>query len=378
MVVGVSLDPAAALRLLDGISSAGVLHALRDPGAALARELSPRVGGGALRALLPQQLHAGDDGAGGAARALHARRLRLRALRFPRQGSRVPARAGAAHDHARRAHRGELPHHGAPRHPRHDPGHRASLHGLGVRDIPVEADLQDRAARAGRGGASGGRERATGAVEGLRPARAPGLPRLRPGLGELPLEQLPLAAHRHQLGHLASRDRGPAGVLRRRPGHRLVGDHGGHGHDIRSAAHRVPVVPAPVRAVVHARRDPLGKTTEEVPMLRIARIPLAVAALSLALAATAQYSPPNPPPSPAPPTVAAPAAPAAPAQPQFDTTRVEGTDNVYIFRLRGAQAMFVVTSEGVIATDPIGYGYPNSGQVYLDEIRKVTDKPVKY
>src|SRR5687768_10741420 len=112
-------------------------------------------------------------------------------------------------------------------------------------------------------------------------------------------------------------------------------------------------------------------------MLRTARIPLAAAALSLALAALAQYTPTNPPPSPAPPTVAAPAAP-APAQPQFDTTRVEGTDNVYIFRLRGAQAMFIVTSEGVIATDPIGYGYPNSGQVYLDEIRKVTDKPVKY
>jgi glyoxylase-like metal-dependent hydrolase (beta-lactamase superfamily II) len=40
--------------------------------------------------------------------------------------------------------------------------------------------------------------------------------------------------------------------------------------------------------------------------------------------------------------------------------------------------MFVVTNDGVIATDPIGYGRPTGGQTYLDEIRKVTDKPVKY
>jgi glyoxylase-like metal-dependent hydrolase (beta-lactamase superfamily II) len=40
--------------------------------------------------------------------------------------------------------------------------------------------------------------------------------------------------------------------------------------------------------------------------------------------------------------------------------------------------MFVVTSEGVIATDPVAYGRPSGGQTYLDEIRKVTDQPVKY
>jgi glyoxylase-like metal-dependent hydrolase (beta-lactamase superfamily II) len=105
-------------------------------------------------------------------------------------------------------------------------------------------------------------------------------------------------------------------------------------------------------------------------MHRAARLTLA-AALSLPLAAAAQYSPPTPPPSPAPPA-------AAPAPPPFATTKVEGTDNVYIFRLGGAQSMFIVTGEGVIATDPIGYGRPNSGQIYLDEIRKVTDKPIKY
>ena len=42
-------------------------------------------------------------------------------------------------------------------------------------------------------------------------------------------------------------------------------------------------------------------------------------------------------------------------QPPFATTKVDGTDNVYIFRAGNAQAMFVVTPAGVIATDPIGY-----------------------
>ena len=68
----------------------------------------------------------------------------------------------------------------------------------------------------------------------------------------------------------------------------------------------------------------------------------------------------------------------APARPQIATTKVDGTDNVYIFRNGNHQSMFVVTKDGVIATDPIGYGRPTGGQTYLDEIRKVTDKPVKY
>jgi hypothetical protein len=44
--------------------------------------------------------------------------------------------------------------------------------------------------------------------------------------------------------------------------------------------------------------------------------------------------------------------------PPFATTKVEGTDNVYVFRYGNSQAMFVVTPAGVIATDPIGYGRP--------------------
>jgi glyoxylase-like metal-dependent hydrolase (beta-lactamase superfamily II) len=110
-------------------------------------------------------------------------------------------------------------------------------------------------------------------------------------------------------------------------------------------------------------------------MHRASRLPLAAALTFLSFATLAQYQT-SPPPAQTPPVVVPPAAPAA--QPLFATTKVEGTDNVYIFRFRGAQSMFVVTSEGVIATDPIGYGRPDSGEIYLAEIRKVTDKPVKY
>src|SRR5262245_47757082 len=68
--------------------------------------------------------------------------------------------------------------------------------------------------------------------------------------------------------------------------------------------------------------------------------------------------------------------PAKPAP--FATTKVEGTDNVYIFRYGNSQAMFVVKSAGVITTDPIGYGRPQAVTTYLDEIKKVTNQPVRY
>ena len=76
--------------------------------------------------------------------------------------------------------------------------------------------------------------------------------------------------------------------------------------------------------------------------------------------------------------VCAPAWSQAPQRPQIETRKVDGTDNVYIFRNGGHQAMFVVTSAGVIATDPVAYGRPQGGAAYVDEIRKVTDKPIKY
>src|SRR5262249_62300893 len=51
-------------------------------------------------------------------------------------------------------------------------------------------------------------------------------------------------------------------------------------------------------------------------------------------------------------------------RPQIETTKVEGTDNVYIFRNRKPQSMFIVTKDGVIATDPLAYGPPTGGPAY--------------
>jgi glyoxylase-like metal-dependent hydrolase (beta-lactamase superfamily II) len=65
-------------------------------------------------------------------------------------------------------------------------------------------------------------------------------------------------------------------------------------------------------------------------------------------------------------------------RPQIETTKVDGTDGVYIFRNGNHQAMFVVTKAGVIATDPVGYGRPTGGQDYVNEIKKVTNQPIKY
>jgi len=65
-------------------------------------------------------------------------------------------------------------------------------------------------------------------------------------------------------------------------------------------------------------------------------------------------------------------------QPPYATTKVEGTDNVYVFRAGNHQAMFVVTKAGVIATDPIGYGRPEMVKTYIEEIKKVSDQPIKY
>ena len=59
---------------------------------------------------------------------------------------------------------------------------------------------------------------------------------------------------------------------------------------------------------------------------------------------------------------------AAAAQPAFETKKVDGTDNVYIYRHGNHEAMFVVTTAGVIATDPVGYGHPEAVETYLAEI----------
>ena len=64
-------------------------------------------------------------------------------------------------------------------------------------------------------------------------------------------------------------------------------------------------------------------------------------------------------------------------RPTFATTKVDGTDNVYIFRYENHQSMFIVTKAGVIATDPISLRRP-AAKAYIDEIRKVTQAPIKY
>src|SRR5258705_494587 len=62
--------------------------------------------------------------------------------------------------------------------------------------------------------------------------------------------------------------------------------------------------------------------------------------------------------------------------PPFETTKI--TDNVYLFRYGGHQSMFVVTPDGVIATDPIAQRRPEAATTYLAEIRKITQAPIKY
>src|SRR5262249_20816470 len=55
--------------------------------------------------------------------------------------------------------------------------------------------------------------------------------------------------------------------------------------------------------------------------------------------------------------------------PQFDLTKV--TDNVYSFRFLTHRAMVVVTSDGVIVTDPIN---SVAAKNMMDEIKKITNK----
>lgn len=56
--------------------------------------------------------------------------------------------------------------------------------------------------------------------------------------------------------------------------------------------------------------------------------------------------------------------------PAFETRKL--SDNVYVYRHGGHQAMFVVTPAGVIATDPIGYRDREAVTTYIAEIQKVT------
>ncbi|HEY2230483.1 MAG TPA: MBL fold metallo-hydrolase [Xanthobacteraceae bacterium] len=89
--------------------------------------------------------------------------------------------------------------------------------------------------------------------------------------------------------------------------------------------------------------------------MSLMKLAMAVACLAVAVTASAQVQQQPPPTA---------------------TTKVEGTDNVYIFRYQGHQSMFVVTPEGVIATDPISERRPV--KAYIDAIQAVTKAPIKY
>jgi glyoxylase-like metal-dependent hydrolase (beta-lactamase superfamily II) len=64
------------------------------------------------------------------------------------------------------------------------------------------------------------------------------------------------------------------------------------------------------------------------------------------------------------------------AMPTFETKKI--TDNVYLFRYQFHQAIFVVSPDGVIATDPIAFLRPQAATTYIQEIRKITQAPIKW
>jgi glyoxylase-like metal-dependent hydrolase (beta-lactamase superfamily II) len=105
-----------------------------------------------------------------------------------------------------------------------------------------------------------------------------------------------------------------------------------------------------------------------IAMLRIGFAGLTAVLIAGALAASVNAQQPAAPP---------PAAPApAPAAPPPPTATTKVTDNVYIFRYVGHQAMFIVTPAGVIATDPISLRRP--AKPYIDAIQAITKAPIKY
>ncbi len=59
----------------------------------------------------------------------------------------------------------------------------------------------------------------------------------------------------------------------------------------------------------------------------------------------------------------------------FGTSTTKISDGLYVFRWWVYRNFFLVTDEGVIATDPMN---PKAAKLLLSEIRKVTEKPVKY
>ena len=62
-----------------------------------------------------------------------------------------------------------------------------------------------------------------------------------------------------------------------------------------------------------------------------------------------------------------------PGMKRFETTKI--ADGVYSYRFFFHRNIFIVTEEGVIATDPMN---PRAARTMMAEIKKVTDQPVKY
>lgn len=60
---------------------------------------------------------------------------------------------------------------------------------------------------------------------------------------------------------------------------------------------------------------------------------------------------------------------------QFGHSVKEVSEGVYVFRWWVYRNIFIVTDEGVIVTDPMN---PKAANLLMGEIRKITDKPVKY
>jgi glyoxylase-like metal-dependent hydrolase (beta-lactamase superfamily II) len=67
---------------------------------------------------------------------------------------------------------------------------------------------------------------------------------------------------------------------------------------------------------------------------------------------------------------------AAQQAPPFATREI--APGVFLFRYQFHQSIFVVTPDGVLATDPIGQRRPQAVTAYIEEIRKVTQAPIRY
>jgi glyoxylase-like metal-dependent hydrolase (beta-lactamase superfamily II) len=68
----------------------------------------------------------------------------------------------------------------------------------------------------------------------------------------------------------------------------------------------------------------------------------------------------------------------APTAPQSLAELTRLADDVYLFRYETYQALFIVTDDGVIATDPISLRNTAISTLYKAAIASVTDQPVRY